>query len=144
MINALLCIVLFVIFTILGGIHFYWLFGGTWGLKQAIPTKTNEPNNLSIPNFATLVVSIILISFGLIYLFKSEILSFHSQNWLTKYGYQIIPYLFLIRAIGEFKYVGFFKKIKNTEFSKADTKIFSPLCLIIGIIGITILLITKS
>jgi len=37
-----------------------------------------------------------------------------------------------LRAIGEFKYLGFFKKIKNTEFAIADSKLFSPLSLAIG------------
>jgi len=34
--------------------------------------------------------------------------------------------------------VGFFKKIKHTEFAKSDSKIFSPLCLSIGVIGVLI------
>ena len=37
--------------------------------------------------------------------------------------------VFAIRAIGEFRYCGFFKKITNSEFAYWDTRIYSPLCL---------------
>ncbi len=138
MIITILSIILFLIFTVLGGLHFYWLFGGIWGLKKVIPTKSNALNSLSIPKFATLVVALVLVSFGLIYLLKSELVTFQVPNWVTNYGYWCIPSIFIVRAMGDFNYVGFFKKIKDTEFAKADSKIFSPLCLSIGIIGVII------
>lgn len=64
-------------------------------------------------------------------------------NWITNYGYWIIPSIFILRAIGDFKYVGFFKKVRNTEFAKTDSKWFAPLCLTIGIFGILIQLMNK-
>ncbi|EZH74282.1 hypothetical protein ATO12_15565 [Aquimarina atlantica] len=137
----ILSIILCLIFTVLGGFHFYWLFGGVWGLKKVIPTKGNEKNMLAIPKFGTLVVGLVLVAFGLIYLIKSGLINIQIPNWIAIYGYWFIPSVFILRAIGEFRYVGFFKKIKNTEFSKADSKIFSPLCLVIGVIGILIQLI---
>ncbi|WP_299890053.1 DUF3995 domain-containing protein [uncultured Lacinutrix sp.] len=141
MVIVALSIFLFLIFTVLGGFHFYWLFGGVWGLKSVIPTKENELSNLSIPKLATLIVGLTLTLFGLLYLVKSGLINVQIPNWIINYGYWFIPSIFILRAIGEFNYVGFFKKIKNTKFSKADTEVFSPLCLIIGIIGILIQLI---
>lgn len=143
MIAIILSIILFLIFTVLGAFHFYWLFGGTWGLKKAIPTKSNEVNTISIPKLATLIVGLVLVLFGLIYFMKSGLINVQVPDWLTNYGYWFIPSLFILRAIGEFNYVGFFKKIKNTEFAQADSKIFSPLCLTIGIIGILLQLMNK-
>ncbi|WP_152286638.1 DUF3995 domain-containing protein [Flavicella marina] len=142
MAGLILSIILFIIFTILGVFHLYWLFGGVWGIKKVIPIRNKELNTISIPKTATLLVSFILFSFGLIYFIKSGIFYIIAPNWITNYAYWIIPFIFILRAIGEFNYVGFFKKIKNTEFSKADSKIFSPLCLLIGIIGIVIQLTT--
>ncbi len=142
MIITILSLILFLIFIALGGFHFYWLIGGVWGLEQAIPTK-DKANSLSIPKFATLLVGLALLSFGLIYLIKSDLIKGPIPNWVTNYGYWLIPLIFILRAIGEFNYIGFFKKIKNTEFSKADSKLFSPLCLAVGIIGIVIQLIGK-
>jgi len=143
MIVTILSITLFLIFTVLGGFHFYWFLGGVWGLEKVIPSKDNVVSTIQIPKLATLIVGLILISFGLMYLIKSNLINIPIPIWITNYGYWLIPSIFLLRAIGEFNYVGFFKKIKNTEFAKADSKIFSPLCLIIGIIGILIQLISK-
>ncbi len=143
MITTVLSTILFAVFTSLGLIHFYWLFGGKWGLEKVIPTKEHQTSTFSIPRFATLIVALNLPLFGLMYLVKSGHINVLIPNLLTQYGYWIMPSIFVLRAIGDFKYVGFFKKIKNTEFAKADSKWFTPLCLIIGILGILIRLIDK-
>ncbi len=82
-----------------------------------------------------------LTAFGIFYAFKSGLIASGLPEWIMNYGGWIIPIIFLLRAMGEFKYVGFFKKVKNTEFGKLDTKYFSPLCLVIGILGIIIQLL---
>ena len=137
---TILSLSLSIIFTSLGFIHFYWLFGGKWGLKKVIPTKENGSNNLSIPKFATVVVALVLTSFGLIYFAKSELNAFALPSWINT-ALWFIPTIFLLRAIGDFNYVGIFKKIKNTEFAKADSRWFVPLCLTIGIVGLLIQLL---
>lgn len=38
------------------------------------------------------------------------------------------------RAIGSFKYVGFTKTFRNSEFATTDTYLISPLCLVIALI----------
>lgn len=121
----------------LGSFHVYWLVGGTWGLDRVFPTKGNEPTTFSIPKFATLIVALGLFLFGGLYLLKSGLVAVQVPSWVS-YAYWFIPAIFMVRAIGEFKYVGFFKKIKDTKFAKADTKLFAPLCLGIGVIGIVI------
>ncbi len=143
MIITILTLILFLIFIAFGGFHFYWFFGGVWGLEKVIPSKNNKVSTLTIPKFATLLVALVLIIFGLIYLLNSSFINVPIPNWVTNYGFWIIPFIFILRAIGDFNYVGFFKKIKHTEFAKSDSKLFSPLCLTIGIIGILIQLISK-
>ena len=39
----------------------------------------------------------------------------------------------LARAIGEFKYVGFFKRVRGSRFARLDTWIYSPLCLLLAL-----------
>jgi hypothetical protein len=84
------------------------------------------------------IVGLGLISFGFFYLSNSSLIPKILPDWLITYGGWIIPAIFLLRAIGDFRYIGFFKKVKNTDFGKRDTKYFSPLCLILGIMGIII------
>lgn len=143
MITAMFSIVLFTIFTLLGCIHFYWAFGGKWGVEKVIPTKSNNKITFTPPKIATFIVGLVLVFFGIIYFTKLGIVNIKIPNLVIKYGCWIIPSIFILRAIGDFNYVGFFKKIKNTEFSKADSKWFIPLCLIIGILGIVFQLINR-
>jgi hypothetical protein len=138
MITTILSILLFIIFFVLGLIHFNWVFGGKWGFEKAVPTKENGERVLNPKKFDSAIVGFGLILFGLVYFLKSGLVNFQIPNWIFIYGIWIIPSIFILRAIGDFKYVGFFKKIKNTEFAKADSKFFSPLCLTIGLIGIVI------
>lgn len=138
MIITTLSIILFLTFLVLGGFHFYWLSGGTVGLEKAIPTREGKPNSLAIPPIATLIVALILTSFGLLYLLKSGLVALALPSWITSFSDWFIPSIFIIRAIGEFNYVGIFKKVKNTTFAAADTQIFIPLCLCIGVMGFLI------
>ncbi len=141
MITTVLSICLFIIFALLSSLHVYWIFGGNWALKQALPTK-NDVEKVTIPGIIpTLIVSIGLALFGLYYLLKSDLIYLELPNWIISFVGWMIPILFILRAIGEFNYVGFFKKIKHTTFAKADTKIFSPLCLGIGIVGLIVQLL---
>ena len=40
--------------------------------------------------------------------------------------------LFLVRAIGDFKLVGFFKRVRDSQFSRWDSFAYSPLCLFLS------------
>ncbi len=142
MILLLLSFLLFLIFIGISSIHFYWVFGGKWGLSAVLPTKDaeSEPTNPGV--VLTLIVALGLLKFGLFVgafggLFPS-LLAF-LPDFFTKYGMWIISIIFFIRAIGDFNYIGFFKKIKHTKFAKSDTNFFSPLCLLITILGILII-----
>jgi hypothetical protein len=130
--------VLFLIFLFLSLIHFYWAFGGKWATQGVYPTPDDKtpPRNPGI--IATLLVAIALFGFGIFYLIKCEILSFQLPQIIDKYGLWILIAIFTLRAIGDFKYLGFFKKIKNTKFGQNDTKYFAPLCLIIGFLTLLI------
>ena len=38
----------------------------------------------------------------------------------------------LARAVGEFRYVGFFKRVRGSRFARMDTLVYSPLCLLLA------------
>jgi Protein of unknown function (DUF3995) len=137
--KTLLAIVLIIIFLAIALVHFYWALGGKKWASLAIP-KTNENETLFKPSMIeTLVVAVAFLGFG--YIMACEAAIFSHQGLLVKYGSWAIPAVFIVRAIGEFRYVGFFKKIKNTDFGQMDSKYYSPLCLAIGIIGLIIKLL---
>lgn len=133
-----LSILLSIILIGLGLIHFNWVIGGKFGFSESLPTKESGERVLNPKKIDSAIVGIGLTIFGIFYILKSGLMEYDIPAWIMKYGSWIIPIIFLLRAIGEFRYVGFFKSIKKTEFGKLDTKLFSPLCLAIGILGIII------
>lgn len=131
-------LLLFLIFLFLALIHVYWGLGGKWGNDSAIPTNENNEKIINPKLFECFTVAIVLLLFSLLVLKKIEILPFNLPNWIQEYGLWGVSLLFIIRAIGDFKYVGFSKKIKTTKFAQMDTKYFSPLCLLIALLGIAL------
>ncbi|WP_461092928.1 DUF3995 domain-containing protein [Spirosoma gilvum] len=116
-------------------LHFYWAMGGQWGFRAALPerngTKAFQPGR-----FMTLSVSVIFGCMSLLYLNKAGVFTTLSSlvpDWLSQYGLWLLAVLFLIRAIGDFRYVGFFKRLTNSRFAELDTKFYSPLCLLLSL-----------
>ena len=134
----ILAAILSLVFVILAIIHFNWFFGGTYGFNEALPTKENGERVLNPGKIDSFIIGLGLLLFGLFYVFKLGLLPISLPNWVTSYGSWIIPAIFLLRAMGDFKYIGFFKKVKNTLFARCDTKLFSPLCFVIGLFGFLI------
>ncbi|MGR6127766.1 DUF3995 domain-containing protein [Paenibacillus sp. SER-28] len=63
---------------------------------------------------------------GTALLFEPFFSTFHS------YGVGLLSCVFILRSIGDFKWVGFFKRKKGTVFAKWDTVLYSPLCFLLG------------
>ncbi len=135
MLTTLLSTALCIVFLLLGGIHFYWVMGGRWGFKNALPTNKNGERILNPKTRDSAIVGLGLLAFAGFYLLKTEWIEWYVPEWINTYGQWIIPSIFLLRAIGDFRYVGFFKRVVGTDFGKLDTKFFSPLCLAIATIG---------
>lgn len=115
-------------------IHVYWAFGGRWGAKVAIPIKKGSQEPVFVPRkIGTLLVAFLLTVAALLLLIKGIYLrNVQEFNFFTL-GCMVCAVIFLIRAIGDFKYVGFFKKIKHSQFARNDTWFYSPLCLLISL-----------
>jgi hypothetical protein len=135
----ILSTILSIIFLTLSGIHIHWALGGKWGFKNAIPTKENGDLVMKPRTMDSIMVAVYLGLFAFFYATKTNLFSLNLPKW-TMYFLWIIPTLFFLRAIGEFKYVGFFRKVNSTVFSKWDKNLFSPLSLVISIIGFCIVL----
>jgi hypothetical protein len=138
----LIALLLFLIFLFLSSIHFYWAFGGKWGSTAVIPTKDDSQPALNPGIIATLIVAFGLMGFAILPLVVTGTIHFQLPHWLEKSALWIIAGIFLLRAIGDFNYVGFFKKRKDTEFGKNDSRYYSPLCLMIGLLAISLILLT--
>ncbi len=130
---------LILIFLFISGLHVYWAFGGQWGNSAVLPTR-HDNAKVIMPG----VIPTLTVAFGLLCLaaivflnsFQFNTLQFAGLGILRKYGLWSIAAIFFLRATGDFTYVGFFKKIRNTRFARNDTKYYSPLCLLIGLLAV--------
>ena len=52
---------------------------------------------------------------------------------LSRNGVWAMAAIFTVRTIGDFRYVGLFKTVRNTRFAELDTLVYTPLCLLLAI-----------
>lgn len=115
-------------------LHVYWAFGGRWGTSATFPVKEDGASTEIVPpTLLTLIVAFFILFFSIILLAQSGYLPFYHADALTKWGSVLIASIFTLRAIGDFNYVGIFKRFKGTHFSKYDTWMYIPLCLYLAI-----------
>ncbi|MHA3788385.1 DUF3995 domain-containing protein [Flavobacterium hauense] len=129
------------IFIMLSFVHVYWALNGSLGKNGVVPTQ-NDGKVLFEPGImGTFIVAAILGIFAFITAGDLGIYEAYLSAGFIKYATLAIGILFLLRAMGDFKYVGFFKSIKGTLFAKNDSRYFSPLCLYLGLSSVVIALI---
>jgi hypothetical protein len=143
MIATFIGLLQFGVFLMLAFIHFYWSLGGKWGFSVSIPTKENHEKVLNPTAVDCFVVAIGLLAFAFFTLIKIQLIAFALPSIILNHGLLVISGIFTLRAIGEFKYVGFFKKIENTSFGQLDSRYYSPFCLALGIMGVILELYTS-
>lgn len=113
-----------VVFLLLGGVHLFWVFGGLWGTQFAIPSTTTGEPVFQPRKGGTLLVACCL--------FAAAILNLGFLA-IGQWTYFWIGLLFGLRVMGDFKYVGLGKKIKNTPFAQKDATIFIPICIYLSL-----------
>jgi hypothetical protein len=123
-----------VIFAALSLLHLYWALGGRWGSAVSVPSVGEKP--LFNPSRAgTVLVAVMLLMAMLTILGRLGLWGAALPRWIFFWGTYAISLLFFLRAVGDFRLVGFFKRIHDTPFAYWDTRLFSPLCLAIAIIA---------
>ncbi|MFT6338612.1 MAG: hypothetical protein ACI86M_000618 [Saprospiraceae bacterium] len=127
--------VLAITFCLLSLIHFNWAIGGIWGFDNALPTNEDGERILNPRKIDSFIVGLGLLGFSVFYLYVAGIICLPISELISKYLKWIVPSIFILRAIGDFRYVGLFKKVKNTNFGRFDTAFFTPLCFLIGFLG---------
>lgn len=130
---------LFITLLVLSSIHFNWALGNEWGLNNALPTDSNGYAVLQPTVIDTLIVAFGLLFFALFYFSQNRYSFIKPPRWINLILGWFIPTIFLIRSIGDFNYVGFFKRVKTTDFAQMDSMLYSPLCLIIFILALIVI-----
>ena len=129
-------IIVCAIFAILALWHFVMALKLSGASGRAMPSAA-VPSVNGVPVFvpsamATIGVGIVLLLFSALVAEMAGFLSIGIPGvMLTWLSYGLALGL-LARAIGEFKYVGFFKRVRRSAFATMDTFVYSPLCLLLS------------
>ena len=126
-----LAIFVSITFTFLAMLHFYWAIFGIKNPETLVPAIGSDQRVKTPGKLAAAFVGVVLLGFALVFL--NKVIIYWDFPWL-RYVSIGIGVIFIIRALGDFKYVGFFKTSKNSKFSALDTRYYSPLCLLMGIL----------
>jgi hypothetical protein len=130
-------IFLTLIFGCLSLLHLYWAAGGRWGSEVTVPStmgkRTMNPSRLATVMVAVALGLALLTILGRLGVFGAVL-----PAWIFYWGTLGIAGVFLLRAVGDFKLVGFFKQVRGTGFARWDTRLYSPLCLLISIIALLV------
>ncbi|KKO89094.1 hypothetical protein AAW12_23390 [Sphingobacterium sp. Ag1] len=121
------------IFIFLALLHFFWLFGGQWGMNAAVPTDLNGRRIFNPSRLGTLLVAIGLLIFAWVNLCATGVLKISMDPKYIRYGMYMVSAVFFLRFIGDMKFVGIFKKYRKTPFALRDTYFYSPLCLFLSL-----------
>ena len=129
--NNPLALVVCSVFLALALWHFYMALKPSSGKTGAVPSVDGRP--LFVPSSkATVAVGVVLVLFAGLVAATAGIVSVGlpavALAWLS---YALAVGL-LARAVGEFKYVGFFKRVRGSKFATLDTFAYSPLCLLLA------------
>lgn len=113
----------------IAALHFFWVAGGTWGLKHVIPRDDGGTPAFSPPAWLTaMVAGAMLVFAGLL-----------AWTWQTTAGPawpRVLLYLAIgvlaLRAVGDGKQVGFSKTQRTSSFAKWDDRLFTPLAVLMA------------
>lgn len=116
------------VFAALSALHVYWAVGGQAGLGNAVPSIADKPA-FQPGALLTMVVAGVLLGCAYVALwlgFSHRIAMPYAD--LAPYAGWGLAAMFAVRAIGDFRLVGFFKRVKGSPFAKFDSTLYSPLC----------------
>lgn len=115
----------------LGLLHVYWGVAGVRGDSVVVPEVDCRP--LFQPGrTACFVVAAALGVAAVLVLWRGGLVHLSLPAQASTAGSAAVGAAFLLRAIGDFRLVGFTKKVRGTRFAAWDTRLFSPLCLFLG------------
>ncbi len=115
-------------FLVLALFHLVWIFRPIG--DAVIPVRNGVP--LFKPSgTATFVVAVLLIVCGALVFFLVHPVP-SVPDFIVRIGNAVVAGVFALRAIGDFRYAGFFKKHKEGLFASRDSRYYSPLCVMIS------------
>jgi len=108
-------------------LYLYWAVGGTWLTDKASPIINGKPlihmdkmRSLGAATGCLIIAAVPVVSM---------------RPLLRKSLLLLMMAAFAYRAVGDFKYYGFFKSVKDSPFAIWDTRVYSPLSVLLAVLA---------
>jgi hypothetical protein len=131
---TLLCLSILVAATLasLATLHVYWAAGGRWGASAAVP-EVGGKSAFTPGRAATLLVAALLSTAAALVLWRAGIFRVPLPRVLARIGVWGVAAVFALRAVGDFRLFGLFRKPSESRFARNDRRIYTPLCLALAL-----------
>jgi hypothetical protein len=114
-------------------LHVYWAMGGRRGGAAAVPREDGQPT-LRPGRLATFAVAFALVVCAALLLCWLDVLPLIAPRGFVRTGIGLLATVMLLRAIGDFRYIGLFKTRGDGPFRRMDTMLYTPLCIIFSVV----------
>jgi len=130
--SGFLALLLVAIFVVLAVLHFHWALGGRFAFEGVVPSVEGTPLFVPGPG-ASAAVGCALLAAALVVAWRAGLAPLLGVPvWIPRLGIWVLVIVFTARAIGDFRWVGFFKRHREGLFARRDTRIYSPLCVFLA------------
>jgi hypothetical protein len=113
-------------------VHFYWAAGGRTARAAASPSLNQTPVFRAGP-LACVAVGLLLLTAAFLILGRGGVLTLPVPRILMIVGTWGVGVVFALRAMGDFRYFGFFRRVTGTAFARNDALFYTPLVLLLAI-----------
>ena len=114
-----------------GALHLYWAIGGRVGRDAAIPRAGGKALLDPGPATTFLVALGLFVLAGLI-AWRDGLIDLPLPFVIARVGVPLCALVFLARAIGDFRHVGWTKRVRDSRFARVDDLLYAPLCLLLA------------
>jgi hypothetical protein len=140
--HQVLAAALVAVFMVLSVLHLYWAAGGRWALDGALPRAERGHEGMFVAGpLMSLAVAMALLSAAAVCATRVGFIDPGTPPWMAPTGVWVLAAVFALRAVGDFRYVGFFKRIRGTIFARRDDLIYSPLCAALSVTSLALALL---
>jgi Protein of unknown function (DUF3995) len=127
-----LAVLIATVLAALSTLHLYWAVGGRWGHVAALPEHHGQP--VFRPGaLGTLLVAALLATASVLVLGRVGLGAAARLSRLTHVGAWIIAVVFLLRGLGDFRFIGVFRSVRDTRFAWWDRHLYTPLSIVLGL-----------
>ncbi|MBI3791508.1 MAG: DUF3995 domain-containing protein [Gemmatimonadetes bacterium] len=125
------------LFALLSLIHLGWAVTGRVP-AAVIPSKRDGTPIIDPSRGESAVVAVLLAVAALVHLGRGGVGPALLPHWARVTGIVLVSIALSLRTIGDFRYVGLFKRERGTPFSRQDSRFYTPLVCTLGLLSLVL------